>query len=81
MRFETYNHLLAKILGESLFTQNFPYEVRIETINACNSTCAFCPMNIYSEETKNRTTVRMNEVLFEKILKELQKKKWLLMIK
>jgi len=76
MKFEPYQHLLSKILSKSLFTSDFPYEVRIETINACNSTCAFCPMNIYSEETKNRTTVRMDEVLFEKIIKELHDEKF-----
>ena len=76
MKFESYNHLLSKLLGDSLYTEGFPYEVRIETINACNSTCAFCPMNIYSEETKNRTTVRMDEDLFEKIIKELHNEKF-----
>ena len=76
MKFEPYQHLLTKIISKSLFTSDFPHEVRIETINACNSTCSFCAMNIYSEETKIRTTVRMDEVLFEKIIKELHDEKF-----
>jgi len=71
MKYEKYQHLLSKTLNKGIFQEDFPYEVRIETVNACNSTCSFCPMNIYSEETKNRKVVRMDEDLFDKIIKEL----------
>tara|TARA_Y100000590_G_C15746831_1_gene1022420 strand:+ start:185 stop:1147 length:963 start_codon:yes stop_codon:yes gene_type:complete len=71
MKYEKYQHLLAKTLNKGIFQHDFPYEVRIETVNACNSTCSFCPMNIYSVETKNRKVVRMDENLYDKIIKEL----------
>ena len=76
MKFEKYQHFLAKTLNKGIFDANFPLEVRIETVNACNSTCSFCPMNIYSEETKNRNVVRMDKGLFEKIIKELHDEKF-----
>ena len=48
-----------------------PNQVRIETINSCNSKCSFYPMNVNSEETKLRNVVKMDNDLFEKIIKEL----------
>ena len=69
--FEKYQHILSTIASNSVFQKKFPIEVRIETINSCNSTCSFCPMNIYSPETKDRKVVKMDEALFKKIIAEL----------
>ncbi|MBO6132878.1 MAG: SPASM domain-containing protein [Lachnospiraceae bacterium] len=46
----------------------YPDVVNIETINRCNSTCAFCTANRYAEK---RPFARMEEGLFHKIIDEL----------
>ena len=43
--------------------------VEIETINACNGRCSFCPVNIDSDP---RVHIKMRRCLFEKIITELQ---------
>jgi radical SAM protein with 4Fe4S-binding SPASM domain len=45
-----------------------PYHVEIETINKCNSTCGFCPVNRLVDE---RPLTRMPEPLFRKIVDDL----------
>ena len=71
MKNEWYHKILANTLSKGLFNSDFPYQVRIETINSCNSKCSFCPMSVNSEETKLRNVVKMDNDLFEKIIKEL----------
>jgi hypothetical protein len=45
-----------------------PAHIEIETINKCNSTCSFCPVNRNSDP---RQTMRMDEALFHRIIDEL----------
>ncbi|HEY7608578.1 MAG TPA: radical SAM protein [Alphaproteobacteria bacterium] len=45
-----------------------PAHIEIETINKCNSTCGFCPVNRNSDPRK---TMRMDEALFRRIIDEL----------
>jgi radical SAM protein with 4Fe4S-binding SPASM domain len=45
-----------------------PYHIEIETLNKCNSTCAFCPVNRYVDP---RPTTRMDEALFRNIIDQL----------
>jgi MoaA/NifB/PqqE/SkfB family radical SAM enzyme len=45
-----------------------PSHIEIETINKCNSTCSFCPVNRNSDPRK---TMRMDEALFHRIIDEL----------
>jgi hypothetical protein len=45
-----------------------PQSVEIETINKCNSTCHFCPVNRFSDP---RPLTRMPEKLFHKIIDDL----------
>jgi radical SAM protein with 4Fe4S-binding SPASM domain len=45
-----------------------PYAIEIETINKCNSTCAFCPVNRFDDP---RSLTRMPEQLFHKIIDDL----------
>ncbi|MCF8369674.1 MAG: SPASM domain-containing protein [Bacteroidales bacterium] len=42
--------------------------IEIETINRCNNTCQFCPVNI---ENEKRPFAKMTDVLFTKIINEL----------
>ena len=43
-------------------------EIEIETVNRCNGKCSFCPVNIYE---KQRPYKKMNNELFEKIIRDL----------
>jgi len=79
--YERYQHLLAVLASKTVYSEKFPTEVRIETINSCNSTCSFCPMGLYSPETKNRKVVKMDESLFKKIIAELVSEKYNGMLK
>jgi MoaA/NifB/PqqE/SkfB family radical SAM enzyme len=45
-----------------------PQAVDIETLNKCNSTCAFCPVNRFVDP---REMMRMSEPLFRKIIDDL----------
>ncbi len=45
-----------------------PQVVEIETINKCNSTCGFCPVNRFADP---RPLQRMPELLFAKIIDDL----------
>lgn len=45
-----------------------PRAIEIETINKCNSTCGFCPVNRFSDP---RPLARMPEQLFRKIIDDL----------
>lgn len=49
--------------GKSLFTQ-----VEIETINRCNGTCPFCPVNAHAD---TRVRAEMTEELFHSIVDQL----------
>ena len=79
--YEKYQRKLAVLASKTIYVEDFPTEVRIETINSFNSTCSFCPMNIYSPETKDRKVVKMDESLFKKIIAELISVKYEGMIK
>ena len=46
-----------------LFTQ-----IEIETVNRCNGSCSFCPVNVHE---KQRPYAKMSETLFQKIIDEL----------
>ena len=63
--------MLSNVVSKEIYTEAFPREVRIETINTCNQTCSFCPMSVYSEESKTRKVEKMDEALFKKIIDEL----------
>jgi hypothetical protein len=45
-----------------------PHAVEIKTINKCNSTCSFCPVNRFAD---TRPLARMPEKLFRKIIDDL----------
>ncbi len=45
-----------------------PFHIEVETINKCNSTCGFCPVNRFSDP---RPTMRMDAALFSRIIDEL----------
>lgn len=45
-----------------------PRLVELETMNKCNSTCAFCPVN---RDADPRPTIRMSDDLFRKIVDDL----------
>jgi len=45
-----------------------PHAIEIETINKCNSTCSFCPVNRFAD---TRPLARMPEELFRKIIDDL----------
>ena len=45
-----------------------PFHIEIETINKCNSTCAFCPVN---RDADPRPRMLMTEELFHRIIDEL----------
>lgn len=47
----------------------WPCLISIETINRCNSTCEFCPAN---RNADTRPFCRMDEELFQKIIRELE---------
>ena len=64
-------HSILSTLSSRHVLSDFPREVRLETINSCNATCSFCAMNIFSQESKSRKVVRMDERLVTKILDEL----------
>lgn len=46
----------------------FPIEIEIETLNRCNGSCSFCPVNVNMPQ---REYAKMSEGLFYKIIKEL----------
>lgn len=66
-----YHRMLSFVLCNRLEPGSFPKMIRIETINSCNNTCSFCPMNINSDETKHRKVVLMDDSLYKKIIDEL----------
>ena len=66
-----YYRMLSDVLCRRLEPGSFPKMVRIETINSCNNTCSFCPMNIHSDETRKRKVTLMKEALYKKIVDEL----------
>lgn len=45
-----------------------PAHIEIETLNKCNSTCCFCPVN---RNVDPRKAMRMDEALFRRIIDEL----------
>jgi radical SAM protein with 4Fe4S-binding SPASM domain len=46
---------------------DFPIEIQIQTINACNGSCLMCPIS----QIKKQKIEHMSEKLFEKIIKEI----------
>ena len=69
IRKKTYKQYI-KLFNECMNNQNplLPCLISIETINRCNSKCAFCPANI---EADSRPFAKMEEGLFKKIIDEL----------
>ena len=64
--YEKYQHKLSTLVSNNIYNEDFPVEVRIETINSCNSTCSLCRMSIYVPETKNRKVLKkMDESLLK----------------
>lgn len=58
-----------------LFLKSYQYQnpelfdsIEIETVNRCNGTCSFCPVNVNQPQ---REYAKMNSKLFEKIISEL----------
>lgn len=45
-----------------------PLVIEVETLNRCNSTCSFCPVNVHDE---SRDYEKMSESMIEKIANEL----------
>lgn len=45
-------------------------EIEIETVNRCNGTCPFCPVNVNEPQ---RPYAKMSEELFKKIINDLEK--------
>ena len=65
--------LYLRLSGPGVFRRlavaaEMPAHIEIETINKCNSTCGFCPVNRNSDPRK---TMRMDEALFHRIIDEL----------
>jgi radical SAM protein with 4Fe4S-binding SPASM domain len=58
-----YNKMKQLLRKKKLFSA-----VEIETINRCNGTCSFCPVNSLMD---NRPFAKMDNNLFEKIINEL----------
>ena len=65
------HRFLSVSSSKRIYQESFPREIRIETINSCNSSCSFCPMGVNSEATKNRQVKRMDDALFRKIIDEM----------
>ncbi len=69
-RFERYREYTFRIAKD--FNINNPPMMRrieIETFNACNGKCSFCPANIYADR---RTHIKMPEEIFKKIILDLK---------
>jgi len=65
--------LYLRLTGRAVFRRlaaaaEKPAHIEIETINKCNSTCGFCPVNRFSDP---RQPMRMDEKLFHRIIGEL----------
>lgn len=65
--FKKYIHMFDMEYAKGAVIQ--PCLISIETINRCNSTCAFCPVNRNAE---TRPFEKMDEDLFKKIIAELK---------
>lgn len=63
-----YRRLQGKLFEGLAGLADKPFHVEIETINKCNSTCAFCPVN---RDADPRTRQVMSEALFHRIIDEL----------
>ncbi|MCP5368492.1 MAG: SPASM domain-containing protein [Hyphomicrobiales bacterium] len=63
-----YRRLQEDLFGHLAGMSEQPFHVEIETLNKCNSTCAFCPVN---RDSDPRPTMRMDEALFRRIIDEL----------
>ena len=62
-------HYLARRLSTAHEKHYRLFEsIEIETINRCNSSCSFCPVNVHAD---TRTLARMSEETFRKIIDEL----------
>jgi radical SAM protein with 4Fe4S-binding SPASM domain len=62
-----YNKAFEKKL-HSLAEHSLPDTIQIETINRCNGTCSFCPVNKYVDTRKMK---KMELTLYKKILQDL----------
>lgn len=70
-----YRNQLARITNELLTLGSFPLfnHVEIETINRCNGSCSFCPVNQYVDPRKLHV---MDEGMFESVIKQLSDMKY-----
>lgn len=64
-----YTYFLKRIFEYNLrrIALPFPSAFCIQTINACNGSCLMCPI----AEEGNKKLIELNDVLFEKIIKEI----------
>ncbi len=63
-----YRRLQGDLFGSLGGVADKPFHVEIETINKCNSTCAFCPVNRHADPRPRQV---MSEALFRRIIDEL----------
>ena len=64
-----YDYEYAKLSGKFKWGDIPSFRiVEIETLNRCNGSCAFCPVNAHQPQ---RPYAKMETELFEKIIKEL----------
>lgn len=66
---DLYSHLTGGAVFRRLAgAAEKPTHIEIETINKCNSTCGFCPVNRNADPRK---PMRMDEALFRRVVDEL----------
>lgn len=63
-----YRRLQGDLFEDLAGIADKPFHIEIETINKCNSTCAFCPVN---RDADPRPRLVMSETLFHRIIDEL----------
>lgn len=65
-----YRETIDKYIDDRINQKTFPLfnKIEIETINRCNNTCPFCPVNKHLD---TREFKKMDEKLFNKIIDEL----------
>ncbi len=63
--------IIQKAIDDILKTDPFPIfnKIEIETVNRCNNTCSFCPVN---KKDDPRTFRKMEEALFFSIIQQLK---------
>lgn len=66
---------LKQYVNDIIAKEPFPLfnKIEIETINQCNNTCSFCPVNVFADIRVHKT---MSMELFIKIISELKNTKY-----